>query len=254
MTDLADRNPPGAQQLAQIRAFDALNDEWLSCCAMENRARQRISPAQQRSPRRARSLRTQKRIRSPGPRHPRRIRRVGHYQQGARSQLQRFRQGSALAVALTALLLLIWGLPGDAPAQERDAPAAVEPVPLDPAVSLEQAATTLRELVLGFYGFLPKVALALILLVIAAGVSRLVKALVQRVLGRWERSEAISALASIGIYLLAIGAILSVLAGDVRALVGSLGLLGLALSWALQTPIESFAGWVMNSFRNLRLG
>jgi small-conductance mechanosensitive channel len=42
---------------------------------------------------------------------------------------------------------------------------------------------------------------------------------------------------------------LSVLAGDVRAVVGSVGLLGLAASWALQTPIESFTGWLLNSFR-----
>jgi small conductance mechanosensitive channel len=41
----------------------------------------------------------------------------------------------------------------------------------------------------------------------------------------------------------------SVLAGDVRAVVGSVGLFGLAASWALQTPIESFTGWMLNSFR-----
>jgi small-conductance mechanosensitive channel len=48
---------------------------------------------------------------------------------------------------------------------------------------------------------------------------------------------------------LAAGIVLSVLAGDIRALVGSLGLIGLALSWALQTPIESFTGWLLNSFQ-----
>jgi small-conductance mechanosensitive channel len=42
---------------------------------------------------------------------------------------------------------------------------------------------------------------------------------------------------------------LSVLLGDIRALAGSLGLVGLALSWALQTPIESFTGWLLNSFK-----
>ncbi|HSI91807.1 MAG TPA: mechanosensitive ion channel domain-containing protein, partial [Adhaeribacter sp.] len=30
---------------------------------------------------------------------------------------------------------------------------------------------------------------------------------------------------------------------------GSLGLIGLALSWSLQTPIESFTGWLLNSFQ-----
>jgi small conductance mechanosensitive channel len=36
----------------------------------------------------------------------------------------------------------------------------------------------------------------------------------------------------------------------VRAVIGSVGLLGLAASWALQTPIESFTGWLLNAFRN----
>jgi small-conductance mechanosensitive channel len=70
------------------------------------------------------------------------------------------------------------------------------------------------------------------------------------VLSSWERAEATSALAAILIWLLALGAALSVVAGDARALVGSIGLFGLALSWALQTPIESFTGWLLNSFRS----
>jgi len=43
---------------------------------------------------------------------------------------------------------------------------------------------------------------------------------------------------------------LAILAGDARALLGSVGLVGLALSWALQAPIESFTGWLLNSFRS----
>jgi small-conductance mechanosensitive channel len=54
---------------------------------------------------------------------------------------------------------------------------------------------------------------------------------------------------SIGVWLLAFGIALSVIAGDVRTLIGSLGLIGLALSWALQSPIESFTGWIINSFK-----
>jgi hypothetical protein len=38
--------------------------------------------------------------------------------------------------------------------------------------------------------------------------------------------------------LLALGMALSVIAGDARALVGSVGLAGLALPWALPAPIE----------------
>ncbi|MFN7134903.1 MAG: mechanosensitive ion channel family protein, partial [Myxococcales bacterium] len=51
------------------------------------------------------------------------------------------------------------------------------------------------------------------------------------------------------VWILCFGVALSVLAGDVRALVGSVGLVGLALSWALQAPIESFSGWLLNSLR-----
>ena len=57
-----------------------------------------------------------------------------------------------------------------------------------------------------------------------------------------------TALSGVVIWLLAFGIAMSVLVGDIRALVGSLGLVGLALSWALQTPIESFTGWLLNSF------
>jgi hypothetical protein len=54
----------------------------------------------------------------------------------------------------------------------------------------------------------------------------------------------------IALYIGALAVSLSVLAGDASALLGSLGLVGLALSWALQTPIESFTGWLLNSFRS----
>ena len=78
---------------------------------------------------------------------------------------------------------------------------------------------------------------------------RLLRALLRRGLGSWQRAEAASALAAVLVWLLAIAAAFSVVLGDVRALVGSVGLFGLALSWALQTPIESFTGWLLNSFR-----
>jgi small-conductance mechanosensitive channel len=78
---------------------------------------------------------------------------------------------------------------------------------------------------------------------------RIVRFVLRRVLGHWERADAATAMAGVVIWLLAIGVALSVVAGDARALVGSVGLLGLALSWALQAPIESFAGWLLNSSR-----
>src|SRR5690606_9600926 len=78
---------------------------------------------------------------------------------------------------------------------------------------------------------------------------RLLRPALWRVFRDWERSSATIALIGTGIWIFAIGVAVSVLAGDVRALVGSLGLVGLALSWALQTPIESFTGWLLNSFQ-----
>jgi small conductance mechanosensitive channel len=180
---------------------------------------------------------------------------VRNYQQGAQTRLRRFRQGSALAVALTALMLMIWVGEQEVMGQEEAAASgagaeeARELLPSDPAASLEQATGTVRDLVLGFYAMLPRLLIAVILVALAVGVGKAVRAMIQRSLGRWERTHAISALVQIGIFLLATAAALSVLAGDARALLGSIGLVGLALSWALQTPIESFTGWLMNSFR-----
>jgi small-conductance mechanosensitive channel len=93
-----------------------------------------------------------------------------------------------------------------------------------------------------FYGNLPRFLVVLGVIVIAGLLVRLVRPLLRHTLGRWERAHALIALFGIAVWLLAAGISLSVLAGDIRALVGSLGLIGLALSWALQTPIESFSG------------
>lgn len=178
---------------------------------------------------------------------------VQAYRQGAQSRLRRFRQGSALAIAVTAIILLIWTSDQTATAAHAGEAASdvevVDPLPSDPVVSLEEAAETVRNLLLGFYAMLPRVVIALILLLLAVAVAKGLRALLERFLGRWERTHALAALVQIGVFLIAIASAMSVLAGDARALVGSVGLVGLALSWALQTPIESFTGWLMNSFR-----
>ncbi len=194
---------------------------------------------------------------------PSRARRPGveAYQRGAKARLQRFRQGSLLAVSLTALLLLLWGVDPEAAAQEETSALEIEgeqeladqDVPLedvgDPAQAVSQAVDTIWELLLGFYGLFPKLLIAAVLIAVAALASRLARWLLHKLLVRWERTEAIVALAQIAIYLIAIAVALSIIAGDARALVGSIGLVGLALSWALQTPIESFTGWLLNSFQ-----
>lgn len=178
--------------------------------------------------------------------------RLGTLERGARRRLQRFRQGSILAVAVTAVLLMLWGaetLNGQETTTAPPAVTAERPAATDPGAALEEATTTVRDLLLAFYGLLPKIAIALVLLAAATLLSALARRLLRRTLSHWERVDAITALVRIGVFVVAIGAALSVLAGDARALLGSVGLVGLALSWALQTPIESFTGWLLNSFR-----
>ncbi|HSJ31702.1 MAG TPA: mechanosensitive ion channel domain-containing protein [Longimicrobiales bacterium] len=186
----------------------------------------------------------------------------------AQGRLKKFRQGSMLAVAITGLFLLLWGRPEDAPAQQTPGgtvadTAAVISVPdtaavrdsvldtmrADPGRSVEEATSTVRRFALDFTTLLPKILIALGLLLAAAIIVRLVRAVLRRILGEWEKADAATAIAGILIWLLAIGIALSIIAGDTRTLIGSVGLLGLALSWALQAPIESFAGWLLNSFK-----
>ncbi|MFU8816791.1 MAG: mechanosensitive ion channel family protein [Pseudomonadales bacterium] len=167
---------------------------------------------------------------------------AGGYQGAARHKLRRFRQGSMLAVALTAWLLLMLGAPGEA--QGNAANAAP-----DMQRAAEEAASTVRDLSVGFMSVLPKLLVALVILVLAALISAVVRPVLRRALGSWAKADAIGALSSIVIWVLAISAALSVIVGDPRTLLGSVGLIGLALSWALQTPIESFTAWLMNSFR-----
>lgn len=177
---------------------------------------------------------------------PRRRFSLGAHQERARARLRGYRQGTFLAVALTALVLLITG------ADESTGQDAQPPVPdvVDPSVSIDEAAGTIQQLLLGFYGILPKLVLAIVLIAAAAVLARVSVAILRRTLGRWERAEAVGALVRIGLYIAAIAVSLSVIAGDANALLGSVGLVGLALSWALQTPIESFTGWLLNSFRS----
>jgi small conductance mechanosensitive channel len=161
-----------------------------------------------------------------------------------------------LAVALTALLLIVWGAPEDLDLQAQEAPPAAQAEPAgaeealpDPGLTVDEATSTIRELALSFYAFLPRIVLVLILFAAATLITRLVNAVLRRSLRGWERIEATTALTRVAVFLAATVASLSILAGDVRAVVGSVGLLGLAASWALQTPIESFTGWLLNSFR-----
>ena len=167
------------------------------------------------------------------------------YRLAAERRLRRFRQTSALAVSLAALLLLVWGGPVDGAVQQ----AAPLPPASDPGVAVDEATNTIRELALGFYAFLPRLVLALVVLGLASVVARVARAVLDRTLQGWERATALAAIVRLVVFVAAAVAAISIVAGDARAVVGSVGLLGLAASWALQTPIESFTGWLLNSFR-----
>jgi small-conductance mechanosensitive channel len=165
-------------------------------------------------------------------------------------------------VALTAFLLLVFGVEAGL-AQE--APPVAEPTVQAPpgeavgdrplrADSLAQEATaqareTFFGLWEGFVGSLPQLAVALLVLLLAWGVVRLVRPLLHQATKRIRQGVALGVLLQMAIWLFAVGIAVSVIAGDIRALLGSLGLIGLALSWSLQTPIESFTGWLLNSFQ-----
>jgi hypothetical protein len=182
------------------------------------------------------------------------------YGGAAQQRLRRFRQGTLLAVAVTTLFLLLWGVAEEAPAQDTipatvvldtaaAAQADADTASPDPARNAEQAAGTLRQLALEFVAALPVIIIALAVLFGAAMLVRLVRLVLRRALGQWQRADAATAMSGVVIWIVAVGTALSLIAGDARALIGSVGLLGLALSWALQAPIESFAGWLLNSFK-----
>jgi len=209
---------------------------------------------------------------------PRKIRRAGpsRVKGAAESRLKNFRQASILAVAITGFILMLVS-PGEAGLAAQDTPpqdvnadsvAVVEDMEVEDLVtvgtdtasadsltsasskeSADEAIGALQNLWDSFYFNLPKILIAIGILVLAWLLTRLLRLLLQKTLGRWQSSSAITTMAVIAVWLLAVGVAVSVVAGDIRALVGSFGLIGLALSWSLQTPIESFTGWLLNSFQ-----
>jgi small-conductance mechanosensitive channel len=114
---------------------------------------------------------------------------------------------------------------------------------------VQEAARPVGDLLDGARRLMPRLAVAAVLIVLAGFAARIVRPLLHRMLHGWERADAATAIIVLMLWILALGAAISVIAGDMRALVGSVGLFGLALSWSLQTPIESFTGWLLNSFR-----
>jgi small-conductance mechanosensitive channel len=197
---------------------------------------------------------------------------------GAQGRLRQFRQASILAVAITGFLILLFNLNDLGMAQQAENPdtngiGISEPLvpvqedeePTVPAeteaevvtitgaelgeASLHEARQTILLLWNALFSHLPKILVALLVLCLAWLMMAGVRWLLRKTIGPWQGSGGIIALTAIVIWIVAIGVAVSVVAGDIRALIGSLGLIGLALSWSLQTPIESFTGWLLNSFK-----
>lgn len=192
----------------------------------------------------------------------------------AKSLLGRFRRASLLALALTSLLLLVVDAP-EVGAQVPGPDAAADVATEDSAARTNQsdspdlggesrpsqkadevakatgdeAKRAYDELKQAGLRHLPKFVIVAGLLLFAWLLVRAFRFAFKRVLGTWPRATAVLALSGITVWVLAVAGSVMVIAGDVRAFLGSVGLLGLAASWALQTPIESFTGWLLNAFR-----
>jgi small-conductance mechanosensitive channel len=213
------------------------------------------------SSRSRRNLRTKARRRKPAR---------GSAVKGAQNRLRNFRQASILAVAITGFILMMFAPSEAGLAQDNypDTVAVVEEVAVQDLVpadtvaeetvaetngstkeAAEEAIGALQGLWQSFIFNLPKLLIAFITLALAWGAVRVLRLILRRTVGHWQSASALISLVSIAVWLLAVGVALSVVAGDIRALVGSFGLIGLALSWSLQTPIESFTGWLMNSYQ-----
>ncbi|WP_162053287.1 mechanosensitive ion channel family protein [Pontibacter pamirensis] len=234
------------------------------------------TPVQQRSatqqPTRSGGVRAQQKYRTKN--RKRRVAQPSKVKGAAENRLKNFRQASILAVAITGFIIMMTspseaGLAQDAPQEETmDSVAIVDEVAVEDLVaapsdtaasdstltgsskeSADQAIGALQNLWDSFYYNLPKMLIAIGILVLAWLLTKALRALLHKTIGRWQSSSAVTTLTLIVVWLLAIGIAVSVVAGDIRALVGSFGLIGLALSWSLQTPIESFTGWLLNSFQ-----
>lgn len=106
-----------------------------------------------------------------------------------------------------------------------------------------------------FLSFLPKLFTAFLLIIIAQVLNRLLKPVLEKLLKGFDRYDALMAVFSLLVNIVAVLAALSILVGSVSSFVTSLGLVGLGITWALQTPILCFTGWILiNIKRYYRVG
>lgn len=211
--------------------------------------------------------RFRKAVKKRTPRKKRRLNQTSPVK-GAESRLKQFKKATILAVALTGFLLLLFspsetGFSQNTPQTDSvemagdfsgdtgisNTTGKTEEIPLTSEEATNEAIGALQNLWQNFVSNLPKILIALSILFLAWLITRLLKYSLQQILQKWSTTDAIITIVMISVWIFAVGIAFSVLAGDIRAIVGSFGLIGLALSWSLQTPIESFTGWLLNSFQ-----
>lgn len=164
---------------------------------------------------------------------------INQYRGRAANRLSRFKKVSSLAIAMTAFILFIQELPSVASTTVKNGDNA----------PIGEAQGALNDLLAEFLSFLPKIAIASGIFLLTWALFRLFRFAYDKSKIAHQRRLGVISVARVFFILLGCILSLTVLVGDVRALLGSVGLISLALSWALQQPIESFSGYLLNAFR-----
>lgn len=176
----------------------------------------------------------------------------------AKGRLKNFRKASVLAVSITGILLILFSFEAIETVSETDTSYVLSSENLTQSdnataqdnVATEEAIGALQDLLDKFLYSAPKLLIALAFIILSWLLIWLIRYILRKGLKKIPSSKGIISLVSIALWILVAGIIVSIIAGDMRALIGSIGLVGLALSWALQTPIESLMGWLLNAFNH----
>ncbi len=177
----------------------------------------------------------------------------------AKGRLKNFRKASVLAVSITGILLILISFAGDDTVSKTDTSYVLstgdnltqsDNAPAQDNIATEEAIGALQNLLDKFLYSTPKLLIALSVLILSWLIIWLIQYILRKGLRKIRSSKGIISLITIAFWILVVGVVFSIIAGDVRALLGSIGLVGLALSWALQTPIESLMGWLLNAFNH----
>ena len=106
-------------------------------------------------------------------------------------------------------------------------------------------AKSLIDLKNSLINYAPRILAALLVIVLVQILIQLIKPVLFNFLKRVKQKDAVIKLFSLVINVLTVIAALSLLLGSVSSFITSLGLIGLGITWALQTPILCFTGWIL---------